>query len=66
MNSMWITLRYLMDNVRCRGRAIRDGNPEAGALTLEWIVIASLLVGIATVASVALAGKISGYISSIP
>jgi hypothetical protein len=55
-----------MDNVRCRGRAIRDGNPEAGALTLEWIVIASLLVGIATVASVALAGKISGYISSIP
>ena len=66
MHSMWITLRYLMDNVRRRGRAIRDGNREAGALTLEWIVIASLLVGIATVASVALAGKISGYISSIP
>jgi len=66
MHSIWITLRYLMDNVRCRGRAIRDGSPEAGALTLEWIVIASLLVGIATVASVALAGKISGYISSIP
>jgi hypothetical protein len=43
---------YLLDRARCRARAALDGNPESGALTLEWIVIAAILVAAAGAAAV--------------
>ena len=44
---MWLAVRYLLDRAYCRARAALDGNPESGALTLEWLVIAGILVGAA-------------------
>jgi hypothetical protein len=48
-----------MDRVRQRARAARSGNPESGALTLEWIVIAFVLVAAAAGTAAWLATKIS-------
>jgi hypothetical protein len=40
-------IAYLIGRARQRTRAALDGNPESGALTLEWIVITFILVGAA-------------------
>ena len=47
MDPMWMAVRYLLDLARCRARAALDGHPESGALTLEWLVIAAILVAAA-------------------
>jgi hypothetical protein len=52
MNPLWTVVSYLMSRARSRARAALDGNPESGALTLEWIVIAGILVVAATAAAV--------------
>jgi len=51
MNPLWTAACYLQSRARCRARAALDGNPESGALTLEWIVIAGLLVAAAITAA---------------
>ncbi|HEY5361981.1 MAG TPA: hypothetical protein VIJ82_30580 [Streptosporangiaceae bacterium] len=56
---LWLGITYLMDRVRQRARAARSGNPESGALTLEWIVIAFVLVAAAAGTAAWLATKIS-------
>jgi hypothetical protein len=50
-NPMWFCLTYLTGRARQRARAAREGNPESGALTLEWIVIAGILVATALLAA---------------
>jgi hypothetical protein len=52
--------------VRRRLRAVRAVSPQAGALTLEWIVIAGILVAAATVAAAWFTGVIHGFESKIP
>ncbi|MGO8887569.1 MAG: hypothetical protein ACLPUO_13275 [Streptosporangiaceae bacterium] len=52
MEPMLQMVRYLFGRARCRARAALDGQPESGALTLEWIVIAGILVVAAGVAGV--------------
>lgn len=52
MDPLWMTLSYLVTNIRHRVRAALDGDPESGAMSLEWIVIA---VGLVVVAGVAVA-----------
>jgi hypothetical protein len=66
MDPMLLTLRYLRDRARCRLRAALDGDPEAGALTLEWIVIAGILVLAAIAAGAFFTGVIAKYESKIP
>jgi len=44
VDPLWVAVRYLLDRAWCRARAALDGNPESGALTLEWLVIAGILV----------------------
>ena len=51
---------------RRRLRAVRAASPQRGALTLEWIVIAGILVAAATVAAVWFTGVIHGFESKIP
>jgi hypothetical protein len=41
---LWLCVTYLYGRIRQRTRTALDGNPESGALSLEWIVIAALLV----------------------
>jgi hypothetical protein len=52
MDPLLVIARYLLDRARCRASAARSGHPESGALTLEWIVIAAILVAAATAAAV--------------
>jgi hypothetical protein len=52
---------YLYGRIRQRTRAALDVNPESGALSLEWIVIAAFVVLIAGVAYTLLKGLISTW-----
>jgi hypothetical protein len=66
MDPLWLAVRYLLDRACCRARAALDGNPESGALTLEWLVIAGILVAAAGVTAVFLSGKIKEWEGKIP
>ncbi len=66
MNPLWFAIRYLLDRARWRARAALDGDPQSGAITLEWIVIAGILVAAAVAAGVFFVGKIKQYESNIP
>ncbi len=66
MDPLWVAVRYLLDRARCRARAALDGNPESGALTLEWLVIAGILVAAAGITAVFLRGKIREWEGKIP
>jgi hypothetical protein len=66
MNPLWLTARYLFDRARCRARCALDGNPESGALTLEWIVIAGILVVAAGTLAGFLTGKITEWEGKVP
>jgi len=66
MDPLWVAVRYLLDRAYCRARAALDGNPESGALTLEWLVIAGILVAAAVLTAVFLRGKIAEWEHKIP
>ena len=66
MDPLWLAVRYLLDRAWCRARAALDGNPESGALTLEWLVIAFILVGAAGATAFFLRGKIRQWEGKIP
>ena len=66
MDPLWLAVRYLLDRAYCRARAALDGNPESGALTLEWLVIAGILVAAAGITTVFLRGKIAEWEHKIP
>lgn len=66
MDPIWLAIGHLLDRARCRARAALDGDPASGALTLEWIVIAAILVLAATAAGVWFSGVVSKYESKIP
>jgi hypothetical protein len=66
MNPLWFGICYLLGRARSRARSALDGNPESGAITLEWIVIAGILVAAAVAAGVFFVGKIHQYESKIP
>jgi hypothetical protein len=60
-NPVWFGVTYLFGRARQRARAALDGNPESGALTLEWIIIAGILVGVAVAATAFFKGKITEW-----
>lgn len=62
---LWLCITYLYSRVRQRARAALDGNPESGALTLEWLVIAGVLVAAAVVAGVFLTKKIKAWEANV-
>lgn len=66
MNPTWTAMTYLLARARSRARAALDGNPESGALTLEWIVIAGILVVVASAAVVWFRGAVKGFEQKIP
>jgi hypothetical protein len=44
-----VVLHYFMTRLRVRIAAVRSGEPDRGALSLEWVVIAIGLVAAAVV-----------------
>jgi hypothetical protein len=56
---------YLYGRVRQRTRTALDGNPESGALSLEWIVIASLIVAAAVGVGAFLVIKIKSWENNV-
>jgi hypothetical protein len=61
-----IATRYLMARLHARIAAVRSGDPEAGALSLEWVAIAIVLVTAALALATFLAGKLGALESLIP
>ena len=58
---VWLGVTYLYGIARRRIHAARSGNPESGALTLEWIIIAAVLVAAAGLAGIWFDKKITSY-----
>jgi heme/copper-type cytochrome/quinol oxidase subunit 2 len=63
---IWTVVRYLLLRARARAGAAARGHPESGAITLEWIVIAGILVVAAIAAGVFFTGAITKYEAKIP
>jgi hypothetical protein len=63
---LWTVVRYLLLRARTRASAAAHGHPESGAITLEWIVIAGILVVAAIAAGVFFTGAIAKYEAKIP
>ncbi len=59
---LWIGVTSLLD----RARAALTGNRDDGALTLEWIVIAGILVAAAVAAGIVFRDAISSELSNLP
>lgn len=66
MEPLWVAAGYLLGCARRRVRAARDGDRQAGALTLEWLVIAGLLVAAAVAAGTFLTLKVRQWESKVP
>jgi hypothetical protein len=62
---LWITASYLAALAQRRIRTLLKDN-DAGALSLEWIVIAVLLVAAATAAGAFFTGAISHEAGKLP
>ena len=57
---------FLFSRARQRVRAALRGDPESGAISLEWIVIAGILVAAATAAGVFFVSKLKSWEGKIP
>ncbi|HUZ22391.1 MAG TPA: hypothetical protein VMV07_01350 [Streptosporangiaceae bacterium] len=64
-NPLWFCVTYLTGRARQRALAARAGHPESGALTLEWIVIAGILVTAAVAAAIVFKKAITGFESKL-
>ena len=65
MGTLWFTASYLARMAQRRVRSLVRDN-EVGALSLEWIVIAVLLVAAATAAGVFFTNAISHEAGKLP
>jgi hypothetical protein len=63
---LWLLVTCLYGQARQRMRAARDGDPQSGAMSLEWIVIASILVVAAVGAGFFFKNKITQWEGSVP
>lgn len=61
-----MTMRYMLAKLRVRLAAVRSDDPASGALSLEWVAIAIVLVTAALALATFLTGKLSTLESLIP
>jgi hypothetical protein len=61
-----IGVRYLITRLHVHIAAVRSGDQESGALSLEWVAIAIVLVTAALALATFLAGKLGALESLIP
>jgi len=65
MQTIWMTANYLLGLARQRIRALAKSS-DAGALSLEWIVIAAVLFIAATAAGVVFSNAVSSESAKLP
>lgn len=65
-NPTLLAMQYVLAKVRARLAAVRSDDPAAGALSLEWVAIAIVLVTAALALATFLTGKLSTLESLIP
>jgi len=65
MQTIWMTATYLLGLARQRIRVL-DRSSDAGALSLEWIVIAAVLFIAATAAGVVFSNAVSSESAKLP
>jgi hypothetical protein len=63
---LWLFITYSCGRVRQRIRSARDGQPESGALTLEWLVIAFVIVTVALAALAFFRKEVTSFENKIP
>jgi hypothetical protein len=61
-----LAVRYLITRLRIRADVLRSADKELGALSLEWVAIAIVLVTAALALAAFLTGKISDLEKLIP
>ena len=61
-----MAVRYVLEKLRARLAAVRSDDPAAGALSLEWVAIAIVLVTAALALATFLTGKLGTLESLIP
>jgi Flp pilus assembly pilin Flp len=61
-----IAVRYVTQRLCARIAALKSSDPESGALSLEWVAIAVVLVAAALALATFLTGKLSAIESLIP
>jgi hypothetical protein len=66
MNELWLAMRYLTAQAHGRAKAALRGDPQSGALSLEWIVIAGLLVVAAVAAGAFFTKAIKAESAKLP
>jgi hypothetical protein len=66
MNEFLLAMRYLTAQAHCRAKAALRGDPQSGALSLEWIVIAGLLVVAAVAAGAFFTKAITAESAKLP
>jgi Flp pilus assembly pilin Flp len=66
MFALLMMANYLFERARFRARAVLDGDPESGALSLEWIVIAVLVAAAAAGVGIAITTAINNQESKLP
>ncbi len=62
----WVMLRYLVGWVQRRVWSVRGRDPQSGALSLEWIIIAVAVAGIAGIAAGIFVSKVRSDTNSLP
>lgn len=66
MSMMWFAVSYLLDRARRPRGAQGESDPEAGALSLEWLVIAASLVVAAGIAYGIFHAAIEAEVAKLP
>jgi hypothetical protein len=64
--SAWAAVRYLACIVQARVRAVRQGDPQSGALSLEWLIIAGVIAAAAIAVGIIFTTKVNDYANNLP
>jgi hypothetical protein len=62
----WMAVRYLASVAQARVRAVRDGDPQSGALSLEWLIIAGVIAAAAIAVGIIFTTKVNDYANNLP
>lgn len=65
-NPTLLAVQYVLAKLRARLAEVRSDDPAAGALSLEWVAIAIVLVAAALALATFLTGKLGTLESLIP
>lgn len=62
----WTAVRYLASIAQARMRTLRNGDPQSGALSLEWLIIAGVIAAAAIAVGILFTTKVNDYANNLP